>query len=70
MDENSISYVRIEDELEDLKAYGVLAYALIKEVARSGGANDGSDQQAALVIQRNITALCDRIADKLNEDRE
>ena len=70
MDENSISYVRIEDELEDLKAYGVLAYALIKEVVRSGGDNDGSDQQAALVIQRNITALCDRIADKLNEDRE
>lgn len=68
MKENSISYVKVEDELEDLKAYGLLAYALIKDIEKGGCPNDGSADQAALVIQRNITALCDQIADKLNSE--
>lgn len=68
MKENTSSYVEVEEELSELKAYGLLAYALIKDISKGGSPNDGSADQAALIIQNNITALCERIENKLNSE--
>jgi hypothetical protein len=66
MKDNTSILIEIDEELENLKAYGVLSHALAKDLISSGNRTDGSDEHAAYLISKNITAICNRIADMLN----
>ncbi len=61
------AFLAVEEDLEDLRACGTLSYLLTKEIAERGSFADGSDSQAAHLIQRTIDDICDRMTNVLQQ---
>lgn len=64
-EEETKAFSLVENDLNELKAYALLQYALMKESADTGSYVDGSDVYASWLIRNHIKETCNHIEYKL-----
>ena len=63
----SDAYLKIETDLDALKAYGYMQYCMMQEVTKIGCTGDDTEVYEAYLIERSIDETVNRIIEKLND---